>query len=119
MRHLVILGGALLTVAVELSFFLIFRFRSKKFVLTCIVGNLATNLILNYVLWLLESQGSPYYLLALVSGEILAVVSETALYFWAAPGHPELIPLTVASNIFSFLFGLLYYYLLSVAQVAY
>lgn len=107
MIHLRILFGALLTVLIETLFFYAFGFRSKRFILACILINLATNYALNYTLLYLPYPGDIYV------GEALVVIIEALFYFSFNREKKEVIPLTVAANILSFLAGLLYYFILN------
>lgn len=106
MIHLRIAIGALLTIVIEVLFFYAFGFRSKRFVLSCILINLLTNYALNYCLLYLSFPGEIYV------GEVLVVIIEALFYFSFNKDKKEVIPLTAASNILSFLVGLLYYFIL-------
>jgi O-antigen/teichoic acid export membrane protein len=106
MIHLRIAIGALLTVLIETLFFLAFGFRNKRFVISCILINLLTNYALNYLLLYLPFPGDIYV------GEALVVIVEALFYLSFNRDKKEVIPLTVASNILSFLAGLLYYAIL-------
>jgi|LAHS01.1.fsa_nt_gb hypothetical protein len=113
MIHLWIGLGALLTVAIETGFFACFGFRDRRFILACIFVNLATNFSLNY--FLLYGTGSLNYETALLIGEILVVLAEAGVYLTIKPKQWELIPLTLAANIVSFLAGLGYWALIGLA----
>jgi hypothetical protein len=107
MIHLQIAIGAVLTVVLETLFFLAFGFRSKRFVLSCIVINLVTNYSLNYFLLYLPFPGGAYV------GEVLVVIIEALFYLSFNKDRKEVIPLTVAANILSFLAGVGYYALIA------
>jgi hypothetical protein len=111
MIHLWVALGALLTIGVEVLFFHLFSFGSKKFTFAAILVNLLSNYALNYAL--LYRPGNWDYSLTLGIGEILVVLFEMAVYLIVEPKKYELIPLTVAANILSFLVGLGYYGLIA------
>jgi hypothetical protein len=110
MIHLWIALGALLTVIVETAFLACFGFRSRRFILISILANLTSNYALNYFLLYLPSSWN--YQLSLVLGELVVVLYESAIYLRFEKKKYELIPLTVAANILSFLLGLGYWALI-------
>lgn len=115
MKYLAIAFGALLTVLVETVFFYLLGFRSKRFIWTCVIINLLTNLILNLSLLLTDAYSNPNYNYYLLSGELIVVIIEGATYYLEDRTRLEVLPLTLSANILSYLTGLLYYYLLSLA----
>jgi hypothetical protein len=112
MDHLIIIGGAVLTAAIETPLFILFGFKTKRFVWVCIGINLLTNLVLNYVFYLSEGYLHEDYWIWLLVGELLAVTIESLTYLFIEPHKYELIPLTIAANILSFLCGVVYYMIL-------
>lgn len=113
MTHLWIALGALLTIGVETLFFWCFGYRDKKFIVACIIANLLTNYALNYVLFY-RPDGLDYQA-TLWIGEALVVALEAGVYLVLRKKQYELIPLTLAANITSFLIGIGYYALLHFA----
>lgn len=113
MNHLIIFGGALLTVVVELGFFLLFGFRTKKFIIGCIFINLATNLTLNYTLLGLGNVIGSSYNLVFLLGEALVIIIESGFYLLLEGKKWELIPLTLSANCISILVGFGYYAILA------
>jgi hypothetical protein len=111
MIHLWIALGALLTVAIETLFFIAFGFRSRRFIFASIVANLTSNYALNYAL--LYRPATWDYALSLLVGEALVVVYESLIFLGIEKKKYELIPLTLAANIVSFLLGLGYWALIS------
>jgi hypothetical protein len=110
MIHLWIAIGAVLTIVLETLFFVCFGFRSRSFIGASIFANLTSNYALNYFLLYLP-KGWDYQLTLLV-GEIGVVIYESAIYLFVEKKKWELIPLTVAANILSFLLGLGYWALI-------
>lgn len=74
--------------------------------------NLFTNLTLNYVLYFTNAYVLTAYWLWLLVGEFIAVVIESLTYLLIEPHKYELIPLTIAANILSFLNGIIFYLIL-------
>ena len=98
-----------MTIVVELGFFLVFGFRSKKFIIGCILINLATNLTLNYALLGLKDVLASSYDLAFVLGEGLVILLEGGFYLLLEGKKWELIPFTISANCLSILVGFGYY----------
>lgn len=111
MDYLLIAIGAILTIVIETVFFVLFEFRTKKFIVSCVVVNFTTNLILNFFLLTINNYNQ--YLIILIVSEILVIAFESFVLFLASDKKYEVIPLTISSNCLSFLFGLLFYFLIN------
>lgn len=110
MIHLWIAIGALLTIVIETLFFVCFGFRKRSFIGASILANLTSNYALNYFLLYIPAGWD--YQLSLLIGEGIVVLYECAIYLFMEKKKIELIPLTVAANILSFLLGLGYWALI-------
>lgn len=103
--------NVLLTIVVETLFFMCFGYRTKKFILICVITNFVTNISINLVLYFFFLD-SPYYYLYLLLFELIVIVIEATTYMIFNKKDYKLIPLTVASNCLSFLIGYLLYLLI-------
>ena len=108
MDHLII-GGALLTAAIETLFLVLFGFKTKRFIWVCIGINLLTNLVLNYGFYFSRVYSRTDCWIWLLVGELITVAIESLTYPLIEPHKYELIPLTIAANVLSFLCGVAYY----------
>ena len=110
-------GAAALTIVVETVLLVVAGYRSRRFVVVCILVNLATNLTLNVVLGVVsESGGWPWGLVGAL--EVVVVIVEWAvLRLVAGPGgnpvraraSARLAGLVLLANVVSFTIGLLLY----------
>ena len=101
----------ILTVIIETSFFYMFGYRTKKFILVCVIINILTNISLNLILYFFFKDSSYYYLYALIF-ELIVILIEATSYMVFNKKDYKLIPLTVSSNALSFLVGCMFYYLM-------
>ena len=110
--ELVLLLAAGLTVIIELAFFWLVGYRNQRFLLVCILINIATNLTLNLGL----SLASQWYPKVIYPAEVAVVVVEWAvLRLVANKGQPvglwsrasaKLLVFVFLANLASFLIGL-------------
>ena len=80
MVHLEIAIGCLFTILVEVFFFFLFGYRSKKFIIAAILANLTSNLILNYIIYFLDLAANPNYGWILLAMEIGVWIYESLIY---------------------------------------
>ena len=112
MVHLEIAIGCLFTILVEVFFFFLFGYRSKKFIIAAILANLTSNLILNYIIYFLDLTGEPNYWWIPLAKEVGGWIYGSLLYL---PGgkdkkkYFEIVLLTLAANCCSFIIGILLY----------
>jgi|GEM_PF-1661606 hypothetical protein len=106
--------GTIITIISETLFFYLFKFRTKKFIITLIILNLLTNIGINLILYF-GFKDNPNYITYLIIFEILVIVIETTIFLSIEKHHLEIIPLTISSNALSFLLGVFYFWLLQYA----
>ena len=112
MVYLEIAIGCLFTILVEVFFFFLFGYRSKKFIIAAILANLTSNLILNYIIYFLDLTASPNYGWILLAMEIGVWIYESLIYILVEKDKKkyfEIVLLTLAANCCSFIIGILLY----------
>ena len=104
--------GCLFTILVEVFFFFLFGYRSKKFIIAAILANLTSNLILNYIIYFLDLTANPNYGWILLAMEIGVWIYESLIYILVEKDKKkyfEIVLLTLAANCCSFIIGILLY----------
>ena len=100
-----ILLACVLTVVIELVFFLLIGKRSRDFAFVCVLINIATNLTLNLILSLLYAAGW-YGNLQVIGLEVLVVLAEYRVYALLEGKSRKLMLLTIAANAITYGLGL-------------
>ena len=104
MKYIIL--ACVLTVVIELAFFLLVGKRSRDFVFVCVLINIATNLTLNLILSLLYAAGW-YGNLQVLALEVLVVFTEYRVYALLEGKSRKLMLLTIAANVITYGLGLI------------
>ncbi len=96
--------ACLLTIVIELAFFLVLGYRDKSFIVICICANALTNLSLNLTVWLLYSWDISLKLLVYPL-EAIAVATEFLIYGALKGRSLKLFLLTLSANLISYAVG--------------
>lgn len=103
MKYMIL--ACVLTVVIELIFFLLIGKRSRDFAFVCVLINIATNLTLNLVLSLMNLIGW-YGNLQVIVLEVLVVFTEYRVYALLEGKSQKLMLLTIAANVITYGLGL-------------
>jgi len=109
MYLLYIFIGLILTIVVETSLFVIFGFKDKKFILICVILNIITNLLINFILYCIIKIDSSAFIVWEIILEIVVALVEVVTYQIIYRKQYVLIPLSIAANALSFFLGIILY----------
>lgn len=104
MKYMIL--ACVLTVVIELVFFLLVGKRSRDFVFVCVLINIATNLTLNLILSVMNLMGW-YGSLQVIVLEVLVVFAEYWVYALLEGKSRKLMLLTIAANVITYGLGLI------------
>lgn len=108
MGWLSLLIAVVLTLVLEGIVFLVFNYRQRSFWEVFALVNIATNILLNITVYLLQvvfiNIESFYYIIPL---EVVVVLSEWLVYCMFLGNKKQLFLVTLIANIFSFIVGVL------------
>ena len=102
-----VLKNYLLTVLLEMIVLMIFREKRIKVYIASIIINSLTNVPLNLFLLTYHFCNDWYYIITLISLELIIIVIEVLLYYFVIKDKKRSIIYGVFCNLYSFLIGLI------------